>query len=257
VSATGHGSAAGADDLRAHTRGRELERILQLPAAMSPHESTVRRRELPDTAQIADLDERVAAETAAPEASPDLVPLVGSNLRRLRIKRGLSLERLSRQSGVSRAMLSQVELGYSAPTINVMWRIARALDVPFGALLTEDPREGVQVLRSADAKRLNSHDGTFSSRALFPFDAPRRSELYEIRLRGRAIERAGAHQPGTTENLVVSIGRVTITVGGERFALERGDAVLFAADREHVYENPEPDDALLYVVMSYASAVGG
>ena len=223
---------------------------------MSPHESSVRRRELSDPETL-DLEERVTAETAAPEASPDLVPLVAANLRRLRTRRGLSLERLSRSSGVSRAMLSQVELGYSAPTINVMWRIARALEVPFGALLATDPRDGVQVLRAAEARRLTSHDGAFSSRALFPTDASRRSELYEIRLRGRGFERASAHAPGTTQNLVVNAGRVVIAVGGESFALERGDALLFAADREHSYENPELDDALLYVVMTYATAVGG
>src|SRR5579859_404207 len=60
----------------------------------------------------------------------DLAPVVGKNLRRLRTQRGLSLERLSRASGVSRAMLGQVELGQSAPTINVLWKIARALGIP-------------------------------------------------------------------------------------------------------------------------------
>ena len=45
-------------------------------------------------------------------------PVVGANLRRLRVRRGLSLEKLSKLSNVSRAMLGQIELGQSAPTIN-------------------------------------------------------------------------------------------------------------------------------------------
>src|SRR5262245_61178060 len=102
-----------------------------------PPVSTVQPR-IVDSELIEELDERLAAETAAPDASPDLVPVVGANLRRLRTKRGLSLERLARVSGVSRAMLSQIELAYSAPTINVMGRIARALEVPFGALLSSE-----------------------------------------------------------------------------------------------------------------------
>src|SRR5262249_45458130 len=57
----------------------------------------------------------------------DLTPVVGANLRRLRVKRGLSLERLAKSSGVSRAMLGQIELGQSTPTINVLWKVARAL----------------------------------------------------------------------------------------------------------------------------------
>lgn len=224
---------------------------------MQTLESTLPRREAPNSEEISDLDERVHAETAAPESSPDLVPVVGSNLRRLRTRRGLSLERLSRLSGVSRAMLSQVELAYSAPTINVMWRIARALEVPLGALLATDPNDGVQLLRLTQAKRLTSHDGAFSSRALFPFDAPRRTEFYELRVRGHGFERASAHAAGTTANLVVASGRITLGVGRDSFPLERGDAVLFAADQEHTYDNPERDEAVLYAVMTYAVGNGG
>jgi hypothetical protein len=72
-------------------------------------------------------------------------------------------------------MLSQVELAYSAPTINVMWRIAHALEVPFSALLASEGAKPTQILRGREAKILTSHDAKFSSRALFPVDAPRRS----------------------------------------------------------------------------------
>ena len=81
---------------------------------------------------------RTSATPAPPAPAPakgDLTPVVGANLRKLRVKRGLSLERLAQASGVSRAMLSQIELGRSTPTINVVWRIARALEVPFSALI--------------------------------------------------------------------------------------------------------------------------
>src|SRR5438552_16590882 len=69
------------------------------------------------------------------ERTADLAPVVGANLRRLRMRRGLSLEKLAQKSGVSRAMLGQIELGQSAPTINVLWKIARALDVTFATLI--------------------------------------------------------------------------------------------------------------------------
>ena len=105
------------------------------------------------------------------DKGPDLAPAVGANLRRLRTERGLSLEGLARISGVSRAMLGQIELGQSAPTINVLWKIARALELPFAALMSQ-PQEttGPRVIRANRTKRLTSHDGGFSSRALFPFD---------------------------------------------------------------------------------------
>jgi transcriptional regulator with XRE-family HTH domain len=82
-----------------------------------------------------------------------------------------TLERLARASGVSRAMLGQIELGQSTPTINVLWKIARALGVPFSALITSRSAGRTTVMSAARAKVLTSHDGAFSSRALFPFEA--------------------------------------------------------------------------------------
>ncbi len=192
----------------------------------------------------------------SPEPSADLAPVVGKNLKRLRTERGLSLEKLAQSSGVSRAMLGQVELGQSAPTINVLWKMARALDVPFSALITTTQTSGVKVLRSGAAKRLMSSDGSFQSRALFPFDEPRRVEFYELKLNPKGVEKAEAHAPGTTENLVVSKGAVEIVVGPATHTLEAGDAILFEADVPHEYRNAGAGEAVLYLVMTYAEQVG-
>jgi len=194
------------------------------------------------------------SQEAAPSA--DLAPVVGANLRRLRVKRELSLEKLSRLSGVSRAMLGQVELGQSAPTINVLWKISTALGVPFSALIGSRQAGGPTVLRADQAKVLSSHDGRFRSRALFPFDEPRRVEFYELRLAPRCEERADAHAPGTVENLVVATGAVEVEVEGVLQALRPGDAVVFEADAPHLYRNPTDAEAVLYLVMTYAEAVG-
>lgn len=195
-----------------------------------------------------------SASTPSPSSSEvaDLAPVVGANLRRLRSKRGLSLEKLSQRSGVSRAMLGQIELGQSAPTINVLWKIARALDVTFSSFMSSRGAGGTTVLRVGDAKILSSQDGSFRSRALFPFDAPRRTEFYELRLAPRSEEDAEPHAPGTVENLVVSAGVLELVVGTEVQRLETGDAVVFEADVPHMYRNPGPREAVMYLVMTYA-----
>jgi transcriptional regulator with XRE-family HTH domain len=182
--------------------------------------------------------------------------VVGANLRRLRVKRGLSLERLSRASGVSRAMLGQIELGQSTPTINVLWKIARALGVPFSALITNRSAGRTTVMSAARAKVLASHDGTFTSRALFPFDEPRTVEFYELRLAPRSVEQADAHPPGTVENLVVTTGTLEMTVGAERHMLSTGDAIMFEADVPHAYRNPGETELLMYLVMTYTEKTG-
>lgn len=185
-------------------------------------------------------------------AAPDLAPIVGANLRHQRAERGLSLEALARLSGVSRAMLGQMELGQSAPTINVLWKIARALDLPFSSLLAgPQPTAGTRVLEAAKTKRLTSHDGSFSSRALFPFGESRRVEFYELELKKGGIEHADPHAAGTRENLVVTRGDVDIVVDGTTHRLGTGDALVFDAGVPHSYINTGTVDAMMYLVMTY------
>lgn len=188
---------------------------------------------------------------ARADGRADLTPVVAGNLKRLRTERGLSLERLSQLAGVSRAMLGQIEQGKSTPTINVVWKIVRALDVPFSTLISDPSAGRVTLIQAARSRLLRSRDGTFSSRALFPMDQPRNVEFYELRLAAFGAEEADPHPPGTTENLVVSSGSLEITIGSDRALLVQGDAILFQADVPHVYRNPGNAEAVLYLVMTY------
>jgi len=216
----------------------------------------------PDERNPSEAEVRSAGQTPTGDPAPlandatnEIGPAVGANLKRLRTERGLSLERLARASGVSRAMLGQIELGQSTPTINVLWKIARALDVPFSALINAQTGPAAMVMSAARARVLRSVDGAFQSRALFPTDRPRIVEFYELRLAPMAEERADAHPPGTVENLVVTAGRCEIGVSGEKKMLGIGDAILFEADVPHVYRNPDAIETVMYLVMTYAQRI--
>jgi transcriptional regulator with XRE-family HTH domain len=200
----------------------------------------------------------LAAETAPPtiDTPAELASTVGRNLRRLRTRRGFSLERFAKLSGVSRAMLSQIELGKSTPTIGLLWKIATALDVTFATLTATGAVGGTTVLRRDKSKLLSSSDGRFTSRALFPFDGQRRVEFYELRIAAGHEEPADPHAPGTVENLVVVEGSLEIFDGIARHILAPGDAVLFEASSPHAYRNPGPREAVVYLVMTYAVTVG-
>lgn len=196
-------------------------------------------------------------DSAVTEAGVDLADIVGRNLRRLRTQRGYSLSRLGAASGVSRAMLGQIELGRSVPSIGVLWKIARALEVRFAAFTAGASAEGTAVIRAAGAKVLMSHDGRFASRALFPDDAHRKVEFYELRLAAGGVETAAAHAPGTIENLVVGGGAVEIDVDRKRYRLDAGDAIVFEADVPHTYRNPGDSEAVMYLVMAYGALPSG
>lgn len=185
-----------------------------------------------------------------------LAAIIGGHVRKLRKQLGLSLENLAQRSHVSRAMLSQIERGCSTPTIAVLWKMAHALDVPISAFLSADQEEGVWRMSAAGAKRLFSKDGRFCSRALFPFDKPRRVEFYELRLKAGGAEAANPHPPGAVENLIVNSGTVEIVVDETGYALTTGDAIQFAADVAHTYRNVGKTEAVMYLVMTYAQTIG-
>ena len=115
--------------------------------------------------------------------------------------------------------------------------------------------KGLMVLRADHAKTLVSQSGTFTSRALFPFDGEHKVEFYELRLAPHAAEEAEPHPPGTVENLVVCQGSVEITAADATHGLNPGDAILFDADVPHRYRNCGDVEALMYLVMTYADHI--
>lgn len=59
----------------------------------------------------------------------DMRKLVGGNVRRIRLKKGLTQEELADQSGYSQQYLSGLEQGLRNPTIITIFEIAVALGV--------------------------------------------------------------------------------------------------------------------------------
>ena len=63
--------------------------------------------------------------------------LLAWNMRRVRVARGLSQERLAADAAVDRAYLGGLERRTENPTLDLLDRIASALSVPRGDLLRE------------------------------------------------------------------------------------------------------------------------
>lgn len=183
----------------------------------------------------------------------EIEDIVASNLSRLRALRHLSLDGLARKSGVSRAMLAQIESGRSVPTIRVLQRVASALQVSVAAFLRHFAPQGVAVLPLQDSPRVLSGSGRFSSRSLYP-PGEQRFEFHELKLDALSTEHLQAHVPGTQKNLVVTHGTLEIQINDHRQLLGTGDAIFFDADHAHSYRNPANAEAIAYVVTQYPEA---
>lgn len=182
--------------------------------------------------------------------------VVGENLRNLRRKHNLSLEQLAHISGVSRAMLGQIETGKSAPTINLLGRIAEALKVSVASLISTPGNAGTIIVPHDKATVVAFSEGQFVCRALFPWGDRQKVEIYEVAIGANHEETCAALPAGTKKSIVVVTGELEVAVGDDSPAhLSGGDAILFSADTRHHLRNPRDQETKAFlVVMSFEDA---
>ncbi len=60
--------------------------------------------------------------------------LIARNVRRIRVAKGISQERLAFDSGIDRSYLGGIEREVENPTVDLLERLAKALDVPLSDL---------------------------------------------------------------------------------------------------------------------------
>ncbi len=177
---------------------------------------------------------------------------LGDRLRALLHRQGRSLDTFATFSGLGKKKLEGLAMGEIVPTLNHVWKIANALGVPFGSLVSPQRNRDEVVLRKAAKQVIASSDGRFTSRALLPHDSRRPVEFYELTIAPEHVAQSEAHGAGTLESIVVVRGQVEITAGKEPpQRLDEGDAMIFEGDVPHSYRNLGSSEALLYLVMSY------
>lgn len=172
---------------------------------------------------------------------------IGSNLRRLRTERGMSLESLAGKTGVSKPTLIHIERGDANPTLAIIWRIADGLNVPVGALLTVEP--GVTIARKTGGMQLTSPDRIFVVEPLFLSDGLH--ELYRGWLHPHSEYLSSAHPTGVMEYVTVMSGVLEIKIGEKTYRLDPYDAIRFKGNVDHVYINPSAETTVLHFVMGY------
>ena len=179
-------------------------------------------------------------------------PEVGATLQRLRLARGLTLEDLSRIAGVSKSMLSQIEREKANPTIAITWRLANALGVAIGELLSAEARpvETIRVVDAHETPTLPGNHAGYVLRILGPMDLAGKYEWYELTLAPGGELASQAHDPGTSEHMTVLHGTLEMEVGTDKKKIKTGGTARYPADQNHVIRNigKTEANALLVVV---------
>ncbi|MGD9712076.1 MAG: helix-turn-helix domain-containing protein [Thermomicrobiales bacterium] len=157
---------------------------------------------------------------------------LGATIRALRTSKRLSAVALARDCGVSTSLISQVERGLTAPSLEVLWAIARALDVPIGTFFQPEPSQpdgaatagaSAVVVRASQRKKLGL-TSSLTYQLLSP-DLQHRIELIWVEFQpGEEGPLEPFTHPGE-EQMVVIKGEMHFWVGEELFVLQAGDCI--------------------------------
>jgi len=178
---------------------------------------------------------------------------LATTLKEIRKNKGLSLDALGKQTGVSKAMLGQIERGESSPTVSTLWKIATGLEVSLSTFIEPLPTHSFQapVIRTADEIRQHpAHEGLMIS-PLFPYEKELGFEYLELTFEAGYEHISEPHVRGVVEITTVLEGVLEIYYQGKWHKLEKGQTMRHAGDKEHGYRNPSSSNTKIINVIHY------
>ncbi len=176
---------------------------------------------------------------------------IGTNLKQIRVARQLSLDRMAQKTGVSKAMLGQIERGETNPTVSTLWKIANGLRISFSSLIKES-EPSVQIVKTEELTPIQEQNGAYQVFPLFPFHADKGFECFIIRLAPGCVHASDPHHDGVTEYITVMEGALNLSVGSQTYQVSEGQAISFTANVVHTYKNTHDTQATkLHLMISY------
>lgn len=186
----------------------------------------------------------------------DNPPMIGKNIQKIRSSRSLTLNVLSERSGVSKAMLSQIESDKVNPTVATVWKIAKGLGVDLQDLLDTDtqPKRVFSINPASEAvTKLETAENGVTIQILSPLNMVEDLEMYMLSFEPHTSLPSEPHFPGTQEFLTVIKGAVKVTAGENSAELRKGDFLMYHCDVEHTISNESAQPAKVHMVVRYTT----
>ncbi|WP_225992936.1 helix-turn-helix domain-containing protein [Actinomadura rudentiformis] len=166
--------------------------------------------------------------------------LIAASIRRERERAGLSQTELARRAGIAKSTMSQLESGAGNPSVETLWALGVALDIPFSRLV-EPPRRNVQVIRAGEGPVTHSEQANYAATLLASCPPNARRDLYRLDVQPGEPRISEPHMAGTSEHVVVGTGRALVGPVEEPVELGPGDYISYPGDAPHIFRALEPD----------------
>jgi transcriptional regulator with XRE-family HTH domain len=171
-------------------------------------------------------------------------PRVGTQIRRRRIDRSLTLAAVSERTGLNVGYLSQVENDKASPSLETLAALADALDVPIAWFLL-DQSIGPRLVRASERPRRKVLGGR-GSMSQVDGGLARDITIFDGTL--PVGYRTGFHAHAGDEHHVVLAGRLRITQGDSVVEAGAGDYVLLDGTLPHDAEALGDEPVRLLIV---------
>lgn len=179
----------------------------------------------------------------------ELGKIIATNLNELRTERNLTLGQLSKISGISKAMLSDIEKGDSNPTINTIWKIANGLNVPYTRLMENIEKEAT-VIRKSEPTMQTGETEHYRIYCYFTNTPVRNFELFYVELDANSSNATIGHSERAQEYIYIIQGELVLHTEMGDHTLSAGDALVFNSSIKHTYINKK-DVLLTFLVINF------
>jgi transcriptional regulator with XRE-family HTH domain len=166
---------------------------------------------------------------------------IGKKIRELRKKAGFILQDLSNRTGLSKALLSQVEKEVVSPPISTLLRISRALNVNISFFFQDgDPEEKVVVVRKDESKVIDSrHFGREESGYYYEALAFKKSRKYMepflVEFKKKNPKGLSYFSHEGEEFIYLLEGKLEFRTENQQVVLDPGDSLYFESSLPHAY----------------------
>lgn len=178
----------------------------------------------------------------------DVVHQLGVYIRKIRKESGLTMEQLSKKSGVSVLSIGNIENGRTNSTINILWKLSQALNMTLSQLIGYSNVSNTVSKVSTMAYFMSDLTKGWLVQPVFRED---NIEVFRVCLKANSINTAQYQPKESVEVLTVMKGEIAIKVEGNIYHLETYDTINFYSGTIHEYINETDEDALLSIVVKY------
>ncbi|MCP4107754.1 MAG: XRE family transcriptional regulator [Desulfobacteraceae bacterium] len=178
---------------------------------------------------------------------------IGTRIKELREKKGISLDELSNLTGFDTGFLSDIENNEVKPQLGTTMKLSKALDSAFGRLVSGVGEKLYAITRKDEQKTVKRSASAKGKKQLYTYKslAPevkgRHMEALIVQLEENP-EGEGISVHEGEEFIHVLNGTAVLKIGEESFELEPGDSAYYLSTTPHLIASKSGNATILAVL---------